>query len=253
MTLDDFKGIFWLEYIHRLSGRAIGAVLFIPFIFFYLKGRINRHLTWRMMALFALGGAQGILGWFMVASGLIDEPNVSHYRLAAHLLLAVFLFAALLWTALEYTFGRPRFHTTHICTKLVLGLLALTCLTITWGAFVAGLDAGLVYNTFPLMDGQWIPEGLSVQAPLWVNAFENITTVQFLHRLLGSSTAFLTCITAGIIVVHFRQNAVLRYCGLYLAVVAVTQAGLGVATLLFSVPLSLGLIHQGGLWCSLVF
>ena len=117
----------------------------------------------------------------MVASGLIDEPNVSHYRLAAHLLLAVFLFAALLWTALEYTFGRPRFHTTHICTKLVLGLLALPCLTITWGAFVAGLDAGLVYNTFPLMDGQWIPEGLSVQAPLWVNAFENITTVQFLH------------------------------------------------------------------------
>lgn len=246
MTLDDFKGIFWLEYIHRLFGRAIGLFLFIPLVIFYFKGGLERHLSRRMITLFLLGGAQGLLGWFMVASGLIDQPNVSHYRLAAHLLLAVFLFAALLWTALEYTFGCIRFHITHTCSKLVMGLLVLTGLTMTWGAFVAGLDAGLIYNTFPLMDGQLIPQGLGLYTPLWVNAFENITAVQFLHRLLGTGTALATCIVAGFLFAHFAHNTPLKRYAAYLALIVVAQTSLGIATLLFSVPLPLGLAHQGG-------
>ncbi len=242
MSLDEFKGIFWLEYVHRLWGRLIGAVFLLPFLWFLAQGRIGLGLARRLALLFLLGGLQGFLGWFMVKSGLVDQPSVSHYRLAAHLGLALLIYGLLLWTVLDLLAPVPR-PVSRRLTKSIRGLLLLAGLTVLYGAFVAGLDAGLVYNTFPLMNGRLIPENMWILEPVWRNLSENHGTVQWTHRLLALITlAAALAVGAGLM----RQPGVLRKGGLGLMIIVLLQAGLGVATLLTLVPLGLGVAHQGG-------
>lgn len=242
MTLAEFKGIFWLEYIHRLWGRLIGAVVLLPLLWFAFRGALSRPLAWRMGGLFVLGGLQGALGWFMVASGLIDRPEVSQYRLAAHLGLAVLLYAALVWTAL--TWRRPA-GPPSAAGKPVLALSAAVFVTALSGAFVAGLDAGLVYNTFPLMDGRLVPSGLNLLSPWWANHFENVTMVQFQHRVLAVATVAAALLLRWWLRGRLPSHAARRAADA-MAAMALVQAGLGIATLLLVVPMPLGVAHQGG-------
>lgn len=242
MTLAEFKGIFWLEYVHRLWGRAIGFVVLLPLLWFAVRGALSRPLAWRMGGLFVLGGLQGALGWFMVASGLVDRPEVSQYRLAAHLGLAVVLYGALVWTALTWRHpaGAP-----SITGRRALALAAMVFVTVISGAFVAGLDAGLVYNTFPLMDGRLVPTGLHMLSPWWANHFENVTMVQFQHRGLAVGTV----IAALVLRWWLRDRLPSRRARLAadaMAAMALVQAGLGILTLLLAVPMPLGVAHQGG-------
>ncbi|MDG2319322.1 MAG: COX15/CtaA family protein [Rhodospirillaceae bacterium] len=249
MAVEDFKNIFWLEYIHRLWGRLIGLVFAIPFFYFVATRRVQGQFAWTLAGLLALGGAQGLLGWFMVASGLVDRPDVSQYRLAAHLVLAFIVYGLLIWVALGV---RPdtepdksaRHHDTTT-VRLALATALAVLLAVTSGAFVAGLNAGLIYNTFPLMDGQMIPDGLYDLSPWYMNWFENIMTVQFNHRALGIVLACLVTLMwwrikqAG----HTGQIKFVADCVFAMAFV---QAGLGITTLLMTVPLPLALAHQTG-------
>jgi heme a synthase len=235
MTLDQYKTIYWWEYVHRLGGRLIGAAFLIPFLWFLLRGRLHGNLAWRLGGIFLLGAAQGALGWYMVASGLVDRISVSPYRLAAHFTLAVIIYAAILWVALDLV--RPRHDRVD---GRGLGLAALALLTMVSGAFVAGHDAGMIYNTFPLMDGQLLPAGYLDQEPWWLNAFENPAAIQFNHRLLGVTTVALAVLywlaahrDAGV-----HAHAVL--------LVALAQVSLGIGTLLLEVPIGLAALHQAG-------
>ena len=246
-TLGDFKNIFWWEYIHRLIGRIIGAVFIVPFAFFLLRKMLSRQLIIKCIIIFLLGGAQGALGWYMVKSGLAYNPHVSHLRLAAHLLTAFLAFGYTFKTALEI-------KTENISSgdKIIPGsifllsrvLFVLVVIQITYGAFVAGLKAGLVYNTFPTMNGQWIPEGLFITAPFSSDITDNITSVQFLHRL------FAYLITTGIIVLFFqsrgRKNALLLNSSQYLFAIVALQLTLGICTLLTHVNIVLAVLHQAG-------
>jgi cytochrome c oxidase assembly protein subunit 15 len=244
MTVDDFKGIFWLEYLHRLWGRIIGAAFLLPFLWFLYKGAVDRPLAWRLGGLFVLGGAQGVLGWFMVASGLVDRPDVSQYRLAAHLLTALVLYGALVWTALDL-FRRekppaapadPRFA--NWCLAIAGFVLAV----MASGAFVAGLDAGMIYNTFPLMEGRVVPGELY---PLGLHsAFEDIKTVQFNHRVLAIALVALITLTW----IRARRIPLDKTTRQFIHIVvamAYAQAALGIATLVTVVALPLALAHQG--------
>ncbi|MBM3510282.1 MAG: heme A synthase [Alphaproteobacteria bacterium] len=248
MTLADYKDIYWLEYLHRLLGRAIGLVYVVPLVYFAVTATLGRALLTKLGLLLVLGGAQGVLGWLMVASGLVDRPDVSHYRLAAHLGLAVVIFGALLWVALDLraTPSRRSRATLPLCEgegreRGLAGLaLALVFVTIVSGALVAGLDAGLVYNTFPLIEGEWLPAGLLAEAPWYLNFVENRMTIQFQHRWLALATAALVCFLwwrgrAGDRAGRWRDIAL----GL-----ALLQVGLGIATLVLAVPIGLGVLHQ---------
>jgi cytochrome c oxidase assembly protein subunit 15 len=246
MTVDDFKNIYWLEYLHRLWGRIIGIAFAMPFAFFLLKRAVDRTLGWKLAGLFVLGGAQGALGWFMVASGLVDRPDVSQYRLAAHLLTALILYVWLIWTALDlFRAGKPTQSSDRALAPLAIGFIAATFLVIASGAFVAGLDAGLIYNTFPLMDGRLIPTGLGQVEPWYLNLFENITAVQFQHRVLAVSLV-LFAVYIWLRARRLELSASART--LTHAVLAVTllQAALGISTLLLVVPIPLALAHQTG-------
>lgn len=244
MELADFKKIYWLEYLHRLWGRIIGIAFAVPFLWFLYKRAVDRPLAGRLGVLFVLGGAQGALGWFMVASGLVDRPDVSQYRLAAHFVAALVLYAALVWTALDL-FARlnpPPLRTDRGFAGLTLGVAAAALLVMGSGAFVAGLDAGMIYNTFPLMDGRVIPAGL-YPAGL-VSAFEDIKTVQFNHRVLAVGLVALivfTWVRARRATLDQRPRKLVHA----LLAVAVAQASLGIATLLTVVQLEIALSHQG--------
>ncbi len=249
MAVDDFKDIYWLEYIHRLWGRLIGVVFAVPFFWFVVSGQVKGRFAWVLAGLLALGGAQGVLGWFMVASGLVDRPDVSQYRLAAHLVLAFTVYGLLIWVALGVK--QPKEHATTTRTfDPVIGRLSLLAalavlLVVTSGAFVAGLNAGLIYNTFPLMDGQVVPDGLYDMTPWFVNWFDNVVTVQFSHRVLG---ILLACF-AGYVWWRMRMAEhakSVRTTANALLIMVLIQAGLGIATLLFVVPLALALAHQTG-------
>jgi len=247
MTVDDFKEIFRLEYIHRLWGRVIGMVFALPFLWFLYRRAVDRSLGWKLAGLFVLGGAQGALGWFMVASGLQDRPDVSQYRLAAHLITAFILYACLVWVALDL-FARLRPARPGTCTtleRLSLWLMPFVLLVVTAGAFVAGLDAGLIYNTFPLMEGQLIPRGLFAMSPWYLNIFENIMTVQFVHRVVAIALLIYICamwFVARTSTLTARSNALMNA----VTIMVFIQAGFGIATLLLVVPLPLALAHQSG-------
>lgn len=250
MTLADFKGIFWLEYLHRLWGRAIGVVFALPFLWFMVRGAIDRPLALRLGGLFALGAMQGLVGWLMVRSGLVDQPMVSPVRLAAHLGLAFLILVLMLRMAADLWLSeaRPRLPATSRplawAARAFAGYVFLVALS---GALVAGLDAGLTYNTFPLMDGRLVPTGLHMHAPWWVNHLDNVTTVQFQHRVLAVT---LVALALGLAAwVWQRRDAVparARRAAALLAALAVGQMLLGIATLLLSVPVVLGVAHQLG-------
>lgn len=236
MSLEAFQFIYWWEWSHRFLGRFIGIAFFVPFVFFWATRRIERAAVPRLVGLFVLGGLQGLLGWYMVKSGLVDRVDVSQYRLAAHLTLALAIYAAIVWTALG--FGRSaRDVLGSRNAKMVLGIVGLVLLQVAIGGFVAGLKAGLNYNTWPLMADKIVPSGLGMLSPWWVNLFENAMTVQFVHRTVAY-------ILFGVVLVHAVRHRSVTSKVLFGTVLA--QALLGIATLLWHVPISLALVHQGG-------
>jgi cytochrome c oxidase assembly protein subunit 15 len=240
MTLADFKNIFWWEFVHRLWGRLIGFVYAVPLLWFVLRGAVRGALAWRLAGIFVLGGLQGALGWYMVQSGLVDRISVSQYRLTAHLGLALLIYAATLWTALDLL--RPSPAPTQL-SRAALAFSALVFLTILAGGFVAGLDAGMSYNTFPLMDGRFVPAGYLDETPWWLNFFENVAAVQFNHRILA-----ITTFVGAIALALAARHAVPRPRALALATgaMALLQVALGIATLLLVVPIPLAAAHQAG-------
>lgn len=246
MDLEGFKSIFYFEWAHRVLGRAIGVMFAIPFGYFLLRGRIRRAMVPRMFALFVLGGLQGLMGWYMVKSGLVDVPQVSQYRLTAHLSLAIIIYAYMFWLLLDlWHSSRQTAPTYPTPARVASALLAAVFLTIVSGGFVAGLKAGFAFNTFPLMNGQWIPDNFLYLQPVWRNLFENIATVQFNHRWLAITVA-LAIVT--FVVMNWRSIADQRLrLGLAALLIAVAlQVTLGIATLLLAVPVSLAAAHQGG-------
>jgi cytochrome c oxidase assembly protein subunit 15 len=242
MGVSDFKGIFWLEYLHRLLGRTIGIVFAVPFGFFIIKGYIRKNEWLKYLLMFILGGLQGVLGWYMVKSGLVDNPHVSQYRLTAHLVAAFLIYAYMFWVAMTLLFPASGERRHEWFGKTVL-LTCLISITIVSGGFVAGLKAGEIYNTFPMMGSYWIPPGLTALEPVWRNAFDNVTTVQFDHRLLAITTfllivAFWLRTRKADLTRHSRTatNALLH--------TAVLQVILGISTLILSVPTVLAAAHQ---------
>ncbi|MES0808229.1 COX15/CtaA family protein [Roseibium sp. SCPC15] len=245
MSLDEFKFIFWWEWGHRLLGRFIGVAFFVPMVAFWAAGRIEPWLKPKLLIGLALGGLQGFVGWWMVASGLVDRVDVSQYRLATHLTLALIIFAYLFWIARRLTpLTEPLPAEQAKLTGLSVLLLVLVFVQIFLGGLVAGLNAGLTFNTWPLMDGQLIPGGLLVMEPAWLNFFENVLTVQFQHRM----TAYLLVVVALILMMttfKVSQRKELRRAGGHVGAFVLLQAVFGVLTLIWHVPLSVALVHQG--------
>ena len=243
MTLAEFKTIFWWEWSHRLLGRAIGAVYLLPFLFFLWRGTISGELKRRLWLIFGLGALQGAVGWWMVASGLSERVEVSQYRLATHLVLALLIFAAIVWT-LRRLDERPPLASSMRLRLTGLAFLVLTFVQLYLAALVAGLRAGLIYNTWPDIDGGFIPQAarLWFEQPWWRNLFENTLTVQFEHRM----TAYLLFLLA---VLHAFDAAASRAIdaargALWLLVAVMLQSALGILTLLNQVPMGLALSHQ---------
>jgi cytochrome c oxidase assembly protein subunit 15 len=244
MSLADFKSIYFWEWLHRLWGRLIGLAFAVPFAWFVLRRRVSRPLLPRLAGLFVLGGLQGALGWFMVESGLSQRVEVSQYRLVAHLGLAVLIYAAILRVALGLLWPVPS-GAARAMHRAAAGLCILVFVTMLAGGFVAGLNAGLTYNTFPLMDGRFFPAGYFQLQPWWLNAFENVTSVQFDHRLLAMTTV------AAVVAVWSAARPALppgraRAALDALLAIAAAQLGLGIATLLLVVPIPLAALHQAG-------
>lgn len=246
MDLEGYKGIFMLEYIHRVWGRLIGIFFLLPLLYFLIAGKLHKSLRPQLITMFALGGLQGLLGWYMVSSGF-DNPHVSQYRLTAHLMAAFLIYTYIFWVALGLLFPRQEvsLFDVKLLRRLVASLTVLMAVTIAAGGFVAGLKAGFAYNTFPLMDGRFVPEGYGMIEPFYLNFFENIAAVQFDHRLLAEAVLIFV---AGLWFYAKRFELVGRAklgFNLMLGMVAI-QFALGVATLVMVVPVSLGVAHQGG-------
>lgn len=253
--LSDFKGIYWWEYIHRLLGRLIGMVFVIPFLWFAVRKKIRGTMLWKCLLLFLLGGLQGFLGWYMVSSGLVDEPSVSHFRLALHLCTAFITFCFTLWFAMDLVNtekvqlagwqGKLKKY-----TKIVLGI---TFVQIIFGAFVAGLKAGLIYNTWPLMGDKWVPDSFyfAWETMGWHAIIDNMTGVQFMHRNLAYLVFFGVLFLLWFAWSNQRIGKPSLLTGQIhalwaAALLVMLQFVLGVFTLLHAVPLTLGVIHQAG-------
>lgn len=244
MSLAEFKAIYWWEWGHRLLGRAIGFVFAVPFLFFWATGRINRILMPKLLVMFVLGGLQGALGWYMVMSGLSVRVDVSQYRLAAHLGFAVVIFGYITWVALalrQNVEGRAAPINMRGGGLAGLVIVGLVFLQILLGGLVAGTKAGLTYNTWPLMDGQLVPDGVFVHDPWYLAPFEDIMTIQFNHRLL----AYLILVVFVVHVVKMIRRDCVGISIKWLAVVLIAQIALGIWTLLAVIPISLALAHQG--------
>jgi cytochrome c oxidase assembly protein subunit 15 len=251
LTLAGFKSIFWLEYIHRLWGRLIGVVFLLPFLWFWIRGRIPKGYGPALVGLFVLGGLQGAVGWLMVASGLVDRPAVSHYRLAIHLALAIVIYVALLWTALgllQRRGGLALAQGNRGWARLVYTLVGVTILA---GALVAGLRAGLIYNTFPLMGGALVPSDYWQPALGWINAFENRAAVQFHHRVLATATLLAA------VYLWWRvrsEGTLVRRTAALTAGAVLLQYALGIVTILsfgqtpppMDAAVAIGTLHQAG-------
>jgi cytochrome c oxidase assembly protein subunit 15 len=242
--LDGFKHIFWLEWTHRLWGRLIGVVFLLPMLYLWATARIERRVLPRLGLLFVLGGLQGAVGWFMVASGFLpDTTAVSPYRLVIHLALALILYAAIVWTGLSALYPlRHLVPVSRLLRGLAIGSLVMVSLTIVAGGFTAGLHAGLTYNTFPLMDGSLVPDGYATLEPFVRNLTENVAAVQFDHRLLATLTLILVSSLAAI---GWREGLP-RPMLACLAAAVLLQYALGVTTLLLVVPVAVATMHQCG-------
>jgi cytochrome c oxidase assembly protein subunit 15 len=242
MSLEAFKGIFFWEYVHRLLGRLIGVAFFVPLAWFWIRGRLDRPLGWKLLGVFVLGGVQGAMGWYMVKSGLVDDPRVSQFRLTAHLGLAFLIFGAMLWIALDLL--HPRRTAPAAAPSRLAGWIAvLVFAQVLLGGLVAGIRAGKAYNTFPLMDGHLVPPETFMIDPWWKNFFYNMATVQLDHRLM----AWLLLALVGWLwwrVLRFAADARARVAAHLLAILFAVQFALGVWTLLLRVPVALGAAHQ---------
>ena len=248
MTLEQFKGIFWLEFVHRLWGRLIGVAFLAPFLWFLARRRIGRAEAPRIFVIFLLGAAEGVLGWLMVKSGLIDEPHVSHLRLTAHLTTGMLIYGAALWMALGYLMppaALPDPEGARRLRRRLSGVLILVCLAIPAGGLVAGLHAGMMYNTFPLMGDSVLPDEAFTLASGWRNVIDNPVLVQFDHRVLAILTWLASVLVWGwswrLDLPHAQRGRVAL-----VPMAATVQAGLGIATLLTFVPVPLAVAHQAG-------
>ena len=244
MSLADFKTIYWWEWGHRLLGRVIGTAFLLPFLFFLWRGWVGPRLRWRLWAIFGLGAVQGAVGWWMVASGLAERTSVSQYRLAFHLTLACVIYTAIVWTIQQMTPRRTMAASRRVTFTASI-LMVLVLVQIYLGALVAGLRAGLIYNTWPLIDGALVPKAGSLffQEPWWRNFFENTLTVQFNHRMMAYAI-FLVALWH--LIDAWRAASESTRTGAAVLFAAVTlQAALGIATLLYQTPLLLALAHQG--------
>ncbi len=248
MNLEEFKSIFWFEYSHRLLGRMIGFIFIVPLLYFIMTGKIRKSLIPKLIGMFILGGLQGLMGWYMVKSGLVQDPHVSQYRLTAHLALAFIVYAYIFWVALDLFFSdqdRIRKTATNGLKQFSLLLTLLIFITVLSGGFVAGLKAGYAFNTFPLMGGRLVPESIFALSPVWKNFFENIATVQFDHRVMAT---LLFIIIPLFWLNAIRQDIPARVrtgAHLLLAMLGI-QVTLGISTLLLHVPIPLAAAHQGG-------
>ncbi len=245
LDLEGFKSIFWFEYFHRLLGRLIGILFFIPMVYFFVRYPLTVKLKFQLLGLFVLGGLQGLMGWYMVKSGLVNDPHVSQYRLVAHLALALVLYVAIFWLGSAYFIRNwsQRYATPPRLNRMSLVLFLLVFLTILAGGFVAGTRAGFAFNTFPLMNGALIPEGYAALEPFWKNLFENIASVQFNHRLLASISLLLAGVLAWLGQKSPLKPALKRLFIITLLLILV-QYSLGILTLINYVPLALGAVHQ---------
>jgi len=244
MSLSEFKTIFWWEWSHRLLGRVIGAVYLLPFLYFLWRGALSAELKRRLWLIFALGALQGGVGWWMVASGLTQRTEVSQYRLATHLMVALIILASIMWTLRRMT-ARPQPIVSRRLKISAVALLALTFVQLYFGALVAGLRAGRVYNTWPEIDGALIPSAarLWFETPWWRNLFDNPLTVQFEHRMTAYALLILALVHA-IDATRSRAGAAVTG-GAWSLLAAITlQAALGILTLLHQVPIDLALAHQ---------
>ena len=244
MSLAEFKNIFWWEYGHRVLGRVIGLIYLLPLLYFYTKGLVPKHWRLRLFSLFILGGLQGLMGWYMVQSGLVDVPRVSQYRLTAHLGLALIIFICMFWYALDFLRGerkRDQIQVSSIYLKITSVSVLIVFLMMLSGGFVAGTKAGYIFNTFPTMNGEWVPQQWLAMTPLWRNFFENAITIQFVHRAfaIGVLTVVLT-----VFLLSIKQNFK-TYALIALAIV-ILQIILGISALLMRVPVALGAAHQAG-------
>ncbi|MGO4715625.1 COX15/CtaA family protein [Bradyrhizobium sp. 2TAF24] len=244
MSLAEFKEIFWWEWSHRLLGRVIGAAYLLPFLWFLWRATLSGELKRRLWVIFALGGLQGAVGWWMVASGLTERVEVSQYRLAAHLMLALVIYSAIVWTLRRLRPGTPVVAPPRLRVTAIV-LLGLVYLQLYFGALVAGLRAGRAFNTWPLIDGAFIPDAarLFFEQPWWRNFFDNTLTVQFCHRMLAY-TIWIVAILHVIDAIRSRAGTAVNG-ALWLVIAVTLQAALGILTLLHMVPIGLALAHQG--------
>jgi heme a synthase len=248
MSLADFKSIYWWEWTHRFLGRFIGVAFAVPFVAFWLARMLRPGFALKLLGVLALGGLQGVIGWYMVMSGLVDRIDVSQYRLALHLLTAFSILALLVWLALDVGPAPDPMRASTLPRSALFGarvLFVLVFVQAGLGALVAGLKAGLTYNTWPLMDGRLVPEGLGTLSPWYVNFFENVTTVQFDHRVAAYAVALFAIGYAVLLARKGADERAVGAAGLLVAVI-LAQAGLGIWTLVSGVPLALGLAHQAG-------
>ncbi len=245
IDLEEFKSIYFWEYSHRLFGRMIGLVFIIPFLWFWIKGKIGKSLMPKLLLILSMGAFQGFLGWYMVKSGLVKEPDVSHYRLAAHLITAFITFAYTFWVALDLLDVKKLQRANYPINRYLKVLLLLVIVQIVWGAYVAGLNAGKIYNSWPKMGEDWVADSVVAMKPLWINFVEGMAGVQFIHRYLAYAVVAL------ILFIFYKgkrselimgQTASLNI----LLSAVILQFVLGVFTLIHAVPIGLGLLHQLG-------
>jgi len=246
MSLGEFKLIFFWEWFHRALGRLVGLVYFIPLVYFQFRGRLSsRSLSLKLWIGLILGGSQGVLGWYMVQSGLVDRVDVSHFRLAAHLCLALAIFCYLYWILLDLIRGTSKSTSPSSLLPYSISFLALLSLQIVWGAFTAGLKAGYGHNTFPDMSGRFFPaEGLLLE-PTWLNFFQTHATVQFTHRTLGWSLLLCGIVLIVKTIKYSKQMSVRGPVLLTLSLLCL-QFLLGVGVIVLKVPLELAVLHQSG-------
>ncbi len=243
-TLSEFKSIFFWEYFHRLIGRLLGLVFIIPFTYFLIKRKLSKKLIFQTSILLVMGALQGAIGWWMVKSGLVNNPDVSHYRLAVHLIVAFLTFAYTFWVVL-HLISPDRSEGNKVFSKLSTILLITVVVQIIYGAFVAGLNAGFIHNTWPLMSGEWIHSSVYFMKPLWKNFFEGLSGVQFIHRMLA------LLILAFVVFMWFKgrklslTNKQIKALNILLAIIVI-QTLLGIFTLILVVPVWLAVIHQVG-------
>jgi len=244
-TLEEFKSIFFWEYLHRLIGRILGIIFIIPFVYFLIRKKIAGKLIRQSVLILFMGAFQGFLGWWMVKSGLIDNPDVSHYRLAVHLIAAFLTFAYTFWVALSLIYKNEERPNVPFMRKWITVLFIATVIQIIYGAFVAGLNAGFVMNTYPKMGDSWIAESVTAMEPFWINFIDGVGGVQFVHRILAH-------IVVGLVLFlllkssKFELNKIQTNSLIALLVMVFSQFMLGVFTLLYAVPVWLGVTHQVG-------